>query len=86
MRSYCTAQGTISTLLGQHMMGDNVGKGMCVCVCVCVYIYIYIYIYMYVCMYVCMCVCVCVCIVFFNPDISPMRQAWILVPFYSSGN
>ena len=30
MRSYCTAQGTRSNLLGQTMMGDNVRKGMCI--------------------------------------------------------
>ena len=31
IRSYCVAQGTISSLLGQTMMGDNIRKGMCVC-------------------------------------------------------
>ena len=37
MRSYCTAQGTISNLLGQNMMEDNMRKIMCTYMCVCVY-------------------------------------------------
>ena len=28
MKSYCTAQGTISNLLGQHMMEDKMRKRM----------------------------------------------------------
>ena len=28
MRSYCTAQGTMSSLLGQTMMEENMRKGM----------------------------------------------------------
>ena len=39
MKSYCTAQGTISTLLGQKVMEDGMRKIMCVCVCVCVCVY-----------------------------------------------
>ena len=53
LRSYCTAQGTLSSLLGQTMMEDNMGKRMCV--------YIYIPIYIYLSLYVCVCVCLCVC-------------------------
>ena len=33
MRSYCVAQGTISSLLGKNMMEDSMKKGMCVCGC-----------------------------------------------------
>ena len=38
MGSCCTAQGTITSLLGYTMMEGNIRKGMCVymCVCVCV--------------------------------------------------
>ena len=36
MRSYGTAQGTISNLLGQTMMEDTMRKRMCMCVCACV--------------------------------------------------
>ena len=32
MRSYCVAQGTISSLLGWNMMEDNVKKRMYICV------------------------------------------------------
>ena len=31
MRSYCTAQGTLSSLLGQNMMGDDMRKRMYIC-------------------------------------------------------
>ena len=37
----CTAQGTISNLLGKTMMEDNIKKGVCVCVCVCVCVSVY---------------------------------------------
>ena len=38
MKSYCTAQGTKSNLLGQNIMEDFMRKIIvCVCVCVCVY-------------------------------------------------
>jgi len=37
MKFYCTAQGTISSLLGQTMMEDNIRE------CACVYIYIHTY-------------------------------------------
>ena len=36
MGSYCTAQKTMSGLLGWNMMEDSLKKRMCVCVCVCV--------------------------------------------------
>ena len=40
MRSYCIAQGTIFTVLGQTIMEDNIRKGMCmyIYICVCVYV------------------------------------------------
>ena len=41
MRPYCIPQGTISSILGQTMMGNNIRKGMCV------YVYIYICVYEY---------------------------------------
>ena len=36
MGSCCTAQGTITSLLGYTMMEGNIRKGMCVYMCVCV--------------------------------------------------
>ena len=42
MRSYSTAQKTVSSLLGQNMIEDDMRK-ICVCVCVCVYTHIHIY-------------------------------------------
>ena len=61
MMSHHTAQGNLSSLLGENMMEDSEEKEcvftelfiyihMCVCVCVCMYVD------------VCVCVCVCVCI------------------------
>ena len=42
MRSYCIAQGTVSSLLGQTIMEDNRRKGMCV------YMYEYMCVYIYI--------------------------------------
>ena len=45
MRSYWTAQGTVSSLLGYNTMKDSIKNVyMCVYICVCVYIIIYMYI------------------------------------------
>ena len=42
MRPYCTAQGTISSLLGETMMEDNMRKRICfIRISVCVFINVY---------------------------------------------
>ena len=44
---YCTAQGTISNLLGENMMEDSVRKRMCIFTYICVYTYTHMYIYIH---------------------------------------
>ena len=60
MRSYYIAQGTMSNLLGQTLMEDNIRKEMCICM------YIYIYIHIHTHTHICMTASLC-----YTAEISP---------------
>ena len=51
MGLYCTAQGTVSSLLGWNMMESIMEKKECICAYIYMCVYIYVCVHIYICMY-----------------------------------